>query len=99
MDAKYPIRFTEDVFHQFRNDYKKSSIQGTHVTYSYAKVHALTTNHVPHVLLNETEEIGLTNVKPTQVYETKQFTYASAFAGIGGMTLGLKPLGGEGVIA
>ena len=27
------------------------------------------------------------------------FTYASAFAGIGGMTLGLKPLGGEGVIA
>lgn len=30
---------------------------------------------------------------------TKTFTYASAFAGIGGMTLGLKPLGGEGVIA
>lgn len=48
---------------------------------------------------NETEEIGMTNVKSTQVYETKQFTYASAFAGIGGMTLGLKPLGGKGVIA
>ena len=29
----------------------------------------------------------------------KRFTYASAFAGIGGMTLGLKPLGGEGVLA
>ena len=29
----------------------------------------------------------------------KKFTYASAFSGIGGMTLGLKPLGGEGVIA
>lgn len=29
----------------------------------------------------------------------KRFTYASAFAGIGGMTLGLKPLGGEGVVA
>lgn len=29
----------------------------------------------------------------------KSFTYASAFAGIGGMTLGLKPLGGKGVIA
>lgn len=29
----------------------------------------------------------------------KKFTYASAFAGIGGMTLGLKTLGGEGVIA
>jgi len=28
-----------------------------------------------------------------------KFTYASAFAGIGGMTLGLKSLGGEGVIA
>lgn len=27
------------------------------------------------------------------------FTYASAFAGIGGMTLGLAPLGGKGVIA
>lgn len=48
----------------------------------------------------EWEEIGLTNVKPTQkVYEKKSFTYASAFSGIGGMTLGLKPLGGEGVIA
>lgn len=29
----------------------------------------------------------------------KTFTYASAFAGIGGMTLGLKPLGGIGVAA
>lgn len=29
----------------------------------------------------------------------KTFTYASAFSGIGGMTLGLKPLGGEGVLA
>lgn len=29
----------------------------------------------------------------------KSFTYASAFAGIGGMTLGLKPLGGVGVAA
>jgi len=29
----------------------------------------------------------------------KTFTYASAFAGIGGMTMGLKPLGGQGVIA
>lgn len=28
-----------------------------------------------------------------------EFTYASAFAGIGGMTLGLAPLGGKGVIA
>lgn len=100
MNANYPIRFTEDGFHQFRNDAKKSSIQGTHVTFADGKVHAITTNHVPHVLLNETEEIGLNNVKPMQkVYKKKSFTYASAFAGIGGMTLGLKPIGGEGVIA
>jgi len=49
---------------------------------------------------NETEEIGMSNALPTQkAYEKKSFTYASAFAGIGGMTLGLKPLGGEGVLA
>lgn len=29
----------------------------------------------------------------------KHFSYASAFAGIGGMTMGLEPLGGKGVIA
>ncbi len=29
----------------------------------------------------------------------KEFTYASAFAGIGGMTMGLEGLGGKGVIA
>lgn len=52
------------------------------------------------VLIDETEEIGMTNAILTQkIYEKKSFTYASAFAGIGGMTLGLKPLGGEGVIA
>lgn len=31
--------------------------------------------------------------------EKKEFTYASAFAGIGGMTMGLEQLGGRGVIA
>ena len=31
--------------------------------------------------------------------ELKSFTYGSAFSGIGGMTMGLKPLGGVGVAA
>lgn len=53
----------------------------------------------PKILIDETEEYGMSNVKSTQPTVTKHFTYASAFAGIGGMTLGLKPLGGEGVIA
>lgn len=41
------IRETEDGFHLYRNDKKKSSIQGTHVTYPIGKTHALTTNHKP----------------------------------------------------
>ncbi|MDN6630395.1 MAG: DNA cytosine methyltransferase [Staphylococcus equorum] len=44
------IRFTEDGFHTHRNDKKKSSIQGTHVTYKKGKTHALTSNHVPMTL-------------------------------------------------
>ena len=44
------IRFTEDGFHTHRNDKKKSSIQGTHVTYKEGKTHALTSNHVPMTL-------------------------------------------------
>src|SRR5699024_7799950 len=46
------IRFTEDGFHTHRNDNKKSSIQGTHVTYKEGKTHALTSNHVPMTLNN-----------------------------------------------
>lgn len=41
------IRETEDGFHLYRSDKKKSSIQGTHVTYPEGKSHALTTNHKP----------------------------------------------------
>lgn len=44
------LRFTEDGFHTHRNDKKKSSIQGTHVTYKEGKTHALTSNHVPMTL-------------------------------------------------
>ncbi len=46
------IRMTEDGFHTYRKDEKKSSIQGTHVTYKEGKTHALTSNHVPMTLNN-----------------------------------------------
>lgn len=41
------IRQTKDGFHLYRNDTKKSSIQGTHVTYPEGKSHCLGTSHVP----------------------------------------------------
>lgn len=40
-------RETEDGFHAYRNDAKKSSIQGTHVTYEGGCSHALTVAHTP----------------------------------------------------
>lgn len=40
-------RETEDGFHAYRDDEKKSSIQGTHVTYEDGKTHALVSAHVP----------------------------------------------------
>lgn len=46
------IRMTEDGFHTYRKDEKKSSIQGTHVTYKEGKTYALTSNHVPMTLNN-----------------------------------------------
>jgi len=41
------MRETKDGFHMARNDKKKSSIQGTHVTYPKGKAHALSTAHKP----------------------------------------------------
>ena len=41
------VRHTKDGFHLARNDEKKSSIQGTHVTYPEGKSHCLGTSHVP----------------------------------------------------
>lgn len=41
------IRFTADGFHLCRNDKKRSSIQGTHVTSIYGKTHCIGTTHVP----------------------------------------------------
>ena len=41
------VRGTEDGFHTYRNDKKKSSVQGTHVTYPEGKSHCLNTAHIP----------------------------------------------------
>lgn len=41
------VRYTDDGFHLHRNDAKKSSIQGTHVTYPDGKSHCLNTSHIP----------------------------------------------------
>lgn len=52
--------------------------------------------------LDDSQTEGERKLTQTNVakYEGKtEFTYASAFAGIGGMTLGLEPVGGKGVIA
>lgn len=46
------IRYTKDGFHLCRNDIKRSSIQGTHVTYSQGKSHCLNTAHVPMTIEN-----------------------------------------------
>src|SRR5690625_830005 len=54
--SEFPIRVTRDGFHQYRNDYKKSSIQGTHVTFKRGCTHALTVAHVPMVLENNEKE-------------------------------------------
>jgi len=41
------VRTTTDGFHLARNDLKKSSIQGTHVTFPGGKSHCLSPNHIP----------------------------------------------------
>ena len=42
---------------------------------------------------------GVQYEEPKKEVMYKEFTYASAFAGIGGMTMGLEPLGGKGIKA
>ena len=64
------IRFTEDGFHTHRNDNKKSSIQGTHVTYKEGKTHALTSNHVPMTLNNS----RIRKLTPLECWRLQGFT-------------------------
>lgn len=94
----HPIRFTEDGFHQFRNDYKKSSIQGTHVTFLHGRTHALTSGHVPLVLLGEIVKSTYKEEAVTIPME-KSFKYVSLFSGIGGFEMALNKLGGQCVLA
>lgn len=44
------MRETKDGFHLARNDEKRSSIQGTHVTYPHGNSHCLSTAHKPMTL-------------------------------------------------
>ncbi|WP_040030403.1 DNA (cytosine-5-)-methyltransferase [Staphylococcus cohnii] len=64
------LRFTEDGFHTHRNDKKKSSIQGTHVTYKEGKTHALTSNHVPMTLNN----LRIRKLTPLECWRLQGFT-------------------------
>lgn len=64
------IRMTEDGFHTYRNDDKKSSIQGTHVTYKEGKTHALTSNHVPMTLNN----LRIRKLTPLECWRLQGFT-------------------------
>lgn len=62
------IRITKDGFHNYRNDEKKSSIQGTHVTYKEGRTHALTSNHVPMTLEDGEVNQGVV-IDDTQGYD------------------------------
>src|SRR5699024_9648354 len=64
------LRFTDDGFHTHRNDEKKSSIQGTHVTYKEGKTHALTSNHVPMTL----NSLRIRKLTPLECWRLQSFT-------------------------
>lgn len=49
------VRYTENGFHLYRKDKKKSTIQGTHVTYQNGNVQCLGTTHMPMTM----EKIGI----------------------------------------
>src|SRR5699024_333206 len=73
--SEFPIRVTRDGFHQYRNDYKKSSIQETHVTFKRGCTHALTVAHVPMVLENnEKESDSLTKTSEITTKRSEEHT-------------------------
>lgn len=57
------VRETKDGFHLYRNNKKKSTIQGTHVTYKNGKIHCLNTSHIPMTIektkVNEKQDSGI----------------------------------------
>ena len=63
------VRQTKDGFHLARNDKKKSSIQGTHVTFPTGKSHALSTGHKPMTL----EDLQIRRLTPTECERLQGF--------------------------
>jgi DNA (cytosine-5)-methyltransferase 1 len=63
------VRQTEDGFHLARNDEKKSSIQGTHVTYPQGKSHCLGTSHVPMTI----EGVRIRRLTPLECFRLQGF--------------------------
>lgn len=61
------IRVTKDGYHQYRNDAKKSSIQGTHVTFPEGKTHCMSKAHSPKMAIKE----EFYKARPARIYETK----------------------------
>ena len=66
------IRETKDGFHQYRDDKKKRSIQGTHVTYPQGKCHALSTAHKP-MTIDDVFENKVTY--PEYDYDTEKYDW------------------------
>ena len=54
-----------------RDDEKKSSIQGTHVTYPDGNVHAMTVAHVPKVAIINATTAGYIEAEPNDSVDTK----------------------------
>jgi DNA (cytosine-5)-methyltransferase 1 len=63
------VRQTKDGFHLARNDEKKSSIQGTHVTYPGGKSHCLGTSHVPMTI----EGVRIRRLTPLECFRLQGF--------------------------
>ncbi len=63
------VRHTKDGFHLARNDEKKSSIQGTHVTYPGGKSHCLGTSHVPMTI----EGVRIRRLTPLECFRLQGF--------------------------
>lgn len=64
------IRNTEDGFHLARNDKKKSSIQGTHVTYPDGKSYCLGAAHIP---MTATENYRIRKLTPRECFRLQGF--------------------------
>lgn len=62
-------RHTKDGFHLARNDEKKSSIQGTHVTYPEGRSHCLGTSHIPMT----TEGVRIRRLTPLECFRLQGF--------------------------